>query len=274
MAGSNTFGGTIKLEGEKAYREAVKQINSNLRVLASEMGKVTAEFTKNDKSTTALTSRNKILNEQIEKQKEKISILKNALAQSSEKYGENDKKTNNWKVSLNKAEAELSRMESSLKDVNSQLEKSKTPLDKLNTELSEQGTKLKELQTEYKNIVLGQGRNSSEAKSLASEIKNLNNDIRENKEKLNAANSTADTLTTRSNRGTSRNLIDSFNSAIENTNRNVADKLDSILYFLQDYIPELKDRQMYLDTGVLVGELTSSIDRKLAKIENNRERGR
>ena len=85
MAGSNTFGGTTKLEGEKAYREAVKQINSNLRVLASEMGKVTAEFTKNDNSTTALTSRNKILNEQIEKQKEKISVLKNALAQSSEK---------------------------------------------------------------------------------------------------------------------------------------------------------------------------------------------
>ena len=159
MTGSNTFGGTIKLEGEKAYREAVKQINSNLRVLASEMGKVTAEFTKNDKSTTALTSRNKILNEQIEKQKEKISVLKNALAQSSEKYGENDKKTNNWKVSLNKAEAEL----------------------------SEQGTKLKELQTEYKNVVLSQGKNSSEAKSLASEIKSLNNDIRENKEKLNAA---------------------------------------------------------------------------------------
>ena len=187
MTCANTLGGTIKLEGEKAYREAVKQINSNLRVLASEMGKVTAEFTKNDKSTTALTSRNKILNEQIEKQKEKISVLKNALAQSSEKYGENDKKTNSWKVSLNKAESELSRMESSLKDVNSQLEKSKTPLDKLNTELSEQGTKLKELQKEYKNIVLSQGKSSTEAKSLASEIKSLNNDIRENKEKLNAA---------------------------------------------------------------------------------------
>ena len=78
-------------------------------------------------------------------------------------------------------------MEHELKDVNSQLEKSKTPLDKLNAELSEQGTKLKELQTEYKNIVLSQGKNSSEAKSLASEIKSLNNDIRENKEKLNAA---------------------------------------------------------------------------------------
>jgi TP901 family phage tail tape measure protein len=194
MAGSNTFGGTIKLEGEKAYREAVKQINSNLRVLASEMGKVTAEFTKNDKSTTALTSRNKILNEQIEKQKEKISVLKNALAQSSEKYGENDKKTNSWKVSLNKAETELSRMESSLKDVNAQMEKSKTPLDKLNAELSNQGEKLKSLQIEYKNVVLSQGKNSTEAKNLASQIKSLNNDIRDNKDKLNAAEKATEQL--------------------------------------------------------------------------------
>ena len=92
MAGSNTFGGTIKLEGEKAYREALRQINSELKVMASEMGKVTAEFGKNDKSASSLTSRNKILAEQIDKQKEKITALKSALEQSSEKYGENDKK--------------------------------------------------------------------------------------------------------------------------------------------------------------------------------------
>lgn len=120
--------------------------------------------------------------------------MKNALAQSSEKYGENDKKTNNWKVSLNKAETELSRMESSLKDVNAQMEKSKTPLDKLNTELSNQGEKLKSLQTEYKNVVLSQGKNSTEAKNLASQIKSLNNDIRDNKDKLNAAEKATEQL--------------------------------------------------------------------------------
>ena len=116
MAGSNTFGGTIKLEGEKAYREALRQINSELKVMASEMGKVTAEFSKNDKSASSLTSRNKILAEQIDKQKEKITALKNALEQSSEKYGENDKKTNAWKISLNKAEAELIKLEKELSD--------------------------------------------------------------------------------------------------------------------------------------------------------------
>ena len=57
MAGSNTFGGTIKLEGEKAYREALKQINSNLRVLASEMSIVTAEFNKKRRVTSHDMSR-------------------------------------------------------------------------------------------------------------------------------------------------------------------------------------------------------------------------
>lgn len=151
MAGSNTFGGTIKLEGEKAYRQAISQINSDLKVLASEMGKVTSAFSKNDKSTSSISSQTRILNDQIEKQKDKIKVLKGALEQSSEKYGENDKRTNNWKTSLNKAEAELSKMQSSLSKVNSEITKSQTPFDRLNTELSEQGNKLKSLQTQCLN---------------------------------------------------------------------------------------------------------------------------
>ena len=54
--------------------------------------------------------------DQIDKQREKVSTLKNALEEISERYGENDKKTNNWKVTLNKAEAELIRVEKELGD--------------------------------------------------------------------------------------------------------------------------------------------------------------
>ena len=56
MAGSNTLGATLKLEGEKEYRESITKINLSLKVMASEMNKVTAEFSKNDKSTAALKS--------------------------------------------------------------------------------------------------------------------------------------------------------------------------------------------------------------------------
>ena len=149
MAGSNTFGGTIKLEGEKQYRAAIQQINSELKVMASEMVKVTAEFEKMVRSTPRPV--------------DEAGVLTNRKKYRAERSAPNEQCDNisdrngDWKISLNKAEAELSRMESSLKDVNSQLEKSKTPLDKLNTELASQGEKLKLLQTEYKNVVLSQG---------------------------------------------------------------------------------------------------------------------
>ena len=51
-------------------------------------------------------------------------------------------------------------------------------------------------------------------------------------------------------------------------------KLDSILSLLEYYIPGLQNRQICLNTGVLVGELTPPINRELAKIETSRERGR
>ena len=57
MAGSNTFGGIIKLESERAYRQAISQINSELKVLASEMSKVTAEFGKNSSQRATSSGR-------------------------------------------------------------------------------------------------------------------------------------------------------------------------------------------------------------------------
>ncbi len=46
------------------------------------------------------------------------------------------------------------------------------------------------LQTQYKNVVLEQAKNSTEAKSLVNQIKPLNSDIKDNKDKLNAAGKT------------------------------------------------------------------------------------
>ena len=85
-------------------------------------------------------------------------------------------------------------MENGLSEVNSEMEKSQTPLDKLNQELLEQGEKLRLLQTEYKNVVLEQGKNSTEARELAGEIKSLNSDIKENKDKLNEAETATEKL--------------------------------------------------------------------------------
>ena len=86
MAGS--FGGSVKLTGESEYRRALQQITSELKVMSSQMQIVTATYGKNDTSVEGLTARNKVLNEQIETQKQKVDTLKQALESSQAQYGE------------------------------------------------------------------------------------------------------------------------------------------------------------------------------------------
>ena len=139
MAGKNTFGGTVKLEGESEYKKALREITSDLKVLSSEMNVVTATYGKNNNGMASLTERNKILTEQISKQKEKVDTLKGALEKSKEIYGENSTQTKNWQVSLNKAEAELAGMENSLKNNDKAMDDYNNATSKQKKELDEFG---------------------------------------------------------------------------------------------------------------------------------------
>lgn len=106
----------IAMDGEKEYKAALADINSGLKVLSSEMKLTAAQFEENADGMEALTAKGDILERQILSQKEKIETLKAALQNSAEVFGESDKKTSAWKVSLNNAEAELVRMERELRD--------------------------------------------------------------------------------------------------------------------------------------------------------------
>lgn len=59
----------------------------------------------------ALTARNTVLNKEIEAQKQKIETLRSALENAASSFGENDKRTQNWQIQLNNAEAALNGME-------------------------------------------------------------------------------------------------------------------------------------------------------------------
>lgn len=66
----------IGLEGEKEFKKALSEINSQFKVLGSEMQLVTSECGKNNTSVESLTAKNKVLTKEIETQKSKIETLK------------------------------------------------------------------------------------------------------------------------------------------------------------------------------------------------------
>lgn len=141
---SDNIGLKIGLEGEKEFKKSLSEINSAFKVLGSEMKLVSSEFDKNDKSVTAVTARNQVLNKEIELQKSKIDTLIYALANATQSFGEADKRTQNWQIQLNNAEAALNDMEreleennSSLNEANQNFTKSENVLDKVENEMDD-----------------------------------------------------------------------------------------------------------------------------------------
>lgn len=125
-----SMGATIALDGEKEFKRAISEINAGLRVTASQLQLVTAKYSDNATSVKALTERGIVLENQISGQREKIEKLKEALKNSATTYGEADKRTMKWQVSLNKAEAELIEMEKELQDNSEALKKATEDMEK------------------------------------------------------------------------------------------------------------------------------------------------
>ena len=67
---ADNFGLKIGVEGEREFKQALADINQSFKVLGSEMALATSQFEKNDKSIQAVTSRNAVLNKEIDAQKE------------------------------------------------------------------------------------------------------------------------------------------------------------------------------------------------------------
>lgn len=111
---ADNFGLKIGVEGEKEFKNALRDINQSFKVLGSEMNLVTSQFDKQDKSIEAITARNSVLNKEIDAQKNKIGTLEAALKNASDSFGETDKRTQNWAIQLNNAKADLNKMENEL----------------------------------------------------------------------------------------------------------------------------------------------------------------
>ena len=136
---ADNFGLKIGVEGEKEFKSALYSINQSFKVLGSEMKLVESQFSKNDTSIQSLTAKNQVLNKEIDTQKQKIELLKNALNNSSESFGENDKRTQEWQIKLNNATAELNSMEKELKTNEAALDSAGTEMDDVSKSADKMG---------------------------------------------------------------------------------------------------------------------------------------
>lgn len=107
------FGGTIKLQGETEYRRALKNITDDLKVISSELSKVTSAYGTNDKSIQKLADTNKILNDKLKLQQTALNNARQMLEKAKAEYNNNVESVNKWKTALENAKKALDNAKNS-----------------------------------------------------------------------------------------------------------------------------------------------------------------
>ena len=121
----------LTLTGEEKFKRAIAEINNGTKVLNSEMRKLTAEYDGNTDSVEFLTQKYDILERQMLTQKDKVEVLKQAVADSAAAYGEADSRTQNWIIQLNNAEAALANTYSEMGRTQAAIENMDKSLDEV-----------------------------------------------------------------------------------------------------------------------------------------------
>ena len=111
------IGPKIGIEGEKEYRQQLKQIINETKNLGAAMEKTASEWTANTSQMTKNKAVAQNLVKQIDLQKEKLSVMNEMLEKSTEKFGENAEATKSWQRAIDNATASLNHMESELKEM-------------------------------------------------------------------------------------------------------------------------------------------------------------
>lgn len=138
MAGAD-IKAKIGVDGASEFKKQLKDIDSSLRVMGSEMKIVTAEFGRNAKSEEALTKQNEILERSIIELKAKLELQEKALIDQVRATDEADEKSKKMQIDVNNTKAALAKAERQMQLNNQALEDMANATDNAGDEFEETG---------------------------------------------------------------------------------------------------------------------------------------
>ena len=106
----------LALDGETQFKQAMTSINGALRNLKSELMLSEAQFRGQANTIEALTAKDKLLQQTIEQQREKVRALAQALTDANAVYGENSAVSDRYRQQLNRAQTELINLNGALSE--------------------------------------------------------------------------------------------------------------------------------------------------------------
>lgn len=120
---TRTISTDIVLTGEKAFNDAMKGVNNNLKNLRTDMAVLSSEFDGNAESMEALTAKEKLLAESVAQHQAKVNALNEMYQRQVQLNGENSAKADEYKQKLNQATVALNKEKSALEKTTDAIKK-------------------------------------------------------------------------------------------------------------------------------------------------------
>ena len=176
---NRVIGATIQLDGEKEFKRAVSSINTELKVLGSELKKTESEYKGNENSLSALTAKSEQYSRIAEAQRKKIEALQNAVEKSRAKYAAAGENVDKYRRELDEAKQELDRLKNSEDATTEKVQQQEAAVAKLTRQLetAERGYATAEKQT--KNWEISLNRAEAELNDTERELDEANRKLKE-----------------------------------------------------------------------------------------------
>lgn len=173
------IGVKLAIGGEKEFKKAISGINTDIKILGSEMKKIEAEYKGNENSLSALTAKSEKYGQIAEAQRKKVETLRNALESSRTKYTEAGKNVDKYRQELADAQNELEKLKSSESATTEEVEQQEKAVAELTKKLNtaEKGYESAEKRT--KNWEISLNRAEAELSGTERELGNVNAKIKE-----------------------------------------------------------------------------------------------
>lgn len=133
---ASSFGGTVKLTGESEYVKALRNINSNLKAVSSELKLASTEFTNNGEKIGDLRIKNDTLNKKLQEEQNIVKTCANAIKDFTEQQTKNKNEIDKLKNTLITEQQTLEKMKNSTTATSSEISKQEKVIADLEKALS------------------------------------------------------------------------------------------------------------------------------------------
>lgn len=184
---AKTIGIGLALNGEAKYKQGIREVNAQLRLLKSETGLVKAQFADQANTITALAKKHEVLTKQLETQNKKVALSAEQMEAWKKVHTEAGTRVEELKQQLQDAEKEMEQMSRTSSTTEEELKAQEAVIKDL-------ASKLENAEKTYTSSAEKVSKYQTSLNTAKTEVEKINQELKKNDKYMQEAESSSDGL--------------------------------------------------------------------------------